>query len=121
MIKHVKFVSVPIRDQDRALAFWTEKVGLSISTDQPMGEKQRWIELTIPGAQTRLVLFTMDGQEDRIGTPFNGAFAADNVEYTYEKLKAKGVEFDAPPTKQPWGTFATFHDPDGNTFVLSST
>lgn len=121
MIKQVKFVSIPTRDQDRALAFWTEKIGFKVATDQPMGEKQRWIELQIPGAQTGVVLFTMDGQEDRIGTPFNGAFATDDVEYSYGKLKARGVEFDAPPTRQPWGTFATFRDPDGNSFVLSST
>jgi len=122
MIKQVKFVSIPNRDQDKALAFWTEKMGFKVNTDQPMGEKQRWIELIIPGgAQTRVVLFTPEGQEDRVGSFFNGAFAADNVEYSYEKLKAKGVEFVSPPTKQPWGTFATFRDPDGNTFVLSSS
>lgn len=63
MISHVKFVSIPTTDQDRAVAFWTERVG----------------------------------------------FRAD-----------RGVEFLAPPTKQRWGTFATFTDPDGNQFVLSS-
>jgi predicted enzyme related to lactoylglutathione lyase len=88
-------------------------------TDQPMGN-QRWIELSIPGAQTRVVLFTPEGHEERIGGFFNGSFGTDNVEYSYEKLKAKGVEFVSPPTKQPWGTFSTFRDPDGNTFVLSS-
>lgn len=121
MIRQVKFVSIPTRDQDKALAFWTEKMGFKVTTDQPMGESQRWIELLIPGAQTGVVLFTMDGQEDRIGTPFNGSFATDDVEYAYEKLKAKGVEFSSPPVKQPWGTFATFRDPDGNSFVLSSS
>lgn len=122
MIKQVKFVSIPTKDQDKALAFWTEKMGFKVNTDQPMGPNQRWIELIIPGgAQTRVVLFTPEGHEDRVGGFFNGAFAADNVEYSYDKLKAKGVEFVSPPTKQPWGTFATFRDPDGNTFVLSSS
>jgi catechol 2,3-dioxygenase-like lactoylglutathione lyase family enzyme len=119
MIKQLKFVGIPCRDQDRALEFWTEKMGLKVNTDQPMGN-QRWIELIIPGAQTRVVLFTPEGHEDRVGTFFNGAFGADDVEYSYEKLKAKGVEFDSPPKKQPWGTFAIFRDPDGNSFVLSS-
>ena len=119
MIKQVKFVSIPTKDQDRALKFWTEQMGFRVVTDQPMGN-QRWIELSIPNAQTRVVLFTPEGHEERVGGFFNGSFGADNVEYTYEKLKAKGVEFAAPPTKQPWGTFATFRDPDGNTFVLSS-
>ncbi len=120
MIKQVKFVGIPTRDQERALKFWTEQIGFKVLTDQPMGS-QRWIELQVPGAQTRVVLFTPEGHEDRAGTFFNGAFGCDDVEHTYEKLKAKGVEFDAPPAKQPWGTFAKFRDPDGNTFVLSST
>jgi catechol 2,3-dioxygenase-like lactoylglutathione lyase family enzyme len=50
MIKSIKFGSIPVRDQDRALKFYTEKLGFNIQTDQPMGE-QRWIELGIPGAE----------------------------------------------------------------------
>jgi predicted enzyme related to lactoylglutathione lyase len=120
MIKQLKFASIPTRDQDAALAFWTEKVGFRVATDQPMGPGKRWIELAIPGAQTGIVLFTPDGQEDRIGTFFNGSFACDDVEYTYQQLSARGVNFVEPPSKQPWGIFAKFTDPDGNTFVLSS-
>lgn len=120
MIKRVKFVSIPVRDQDRALAFYTEKLGFKLVTDQPMGGAQRWIELRIPGAETGVVLFTPDGHEGRIGSFFNGSFASDDVERSYEELRARGVEFTGPPQKQPWGTFATFKDPDGNQFVLSS-
>jgi len=120
MIKYVKFVSVPTRDQDRALAFYTEKLGFKVLTDFPFSDKQRWLELTIGGAETRFVLFTPDGQEDRIGSFFNGAFACDNVEKTYKELSALGVEFVNEPKQEPWGTFAVFKDPDGNQFVLSS-
>jgi catechol 2,3-dioxygenase-like lactoylglutathione lyase family enzyme len=67
MIRGVKFVSIPTRDQDRALDFWTQKVGFQVATDQPFGGGQRWIELRIPGADTRFVLFTPPGHEDRIG------------------------------------------------------
>jgi predicted enzyme related to lactoylglutathione lyase len=119
MIKQVKFVSIPTADQDRALKFWTEKAGFKVATDQPMGPGKRWIELSIPGAQTKVVLFTQEGQENRIGTFFNGAFSCDDVDYTYQQLTKRGVEFVDKPTKQPWGTYATFKDPDGNTFVLS--
>jgi catechol 2,3-dioxygenase-like lactoylglutathione lyase family enzyme len=45
MIKQIKFVSIPVEDQDRALDFYTEKLGFTIITDQPFDEKQRWIEL----------------------------------------------------------------------------
>ena len=120
MITHVKFVSIPTRDQDRALKFWTEQVGFTLMTDQPFSDTQRWIELKVGSSDTRFVLFTPDGQEDRIGSFFNGALACDDVEATHRQLSERGVEFDSPPQKQPWGTFATFRDSDGNQFVLSS-
>jgi predicted enzyme related to lactoylglutathione lyase len=119
MIKQLKFVGIPTADQDRALVFWTEKMSFRVTTDQPVGS-QRWIELAIPGVQTGIVLFTPEGQESRIGTFFNGSFQCDDVDYSYGQLSKRGVEFDAPPKKEPWGTFATFRDPDGNSFVLSS-
>ena len=118
MITHVKFVSIPTVDQDRALAFYTERLGFKVVTDQPFGA-QRWIELRIGASDTRFVLFTMD-DGPRPGSPFPGALDCDNVHKTYDELVAKGVEFVSPPEKQPWGTFAVMKDPDGNTFVLSS-
>ena len=85
-----------------------------------MGPGQRWIELSIPGGQTGIVLFTPEGHEDRVGSFFNGSFQCDDVDYTYRQMSAKGVEFTSPPKKEPWGTSAIFKDPDGNSFVLSS-
>jgi predicted enzyme related to lactoylglutathione lyase len=120
MITHVKFVSIPTTDQDRALQFWTAQVGLTLTTDQPFSDAQRWIELGIGSSDTRIVLFTPDGHQERIGSFFNGAFACDDVEATWRQLSQRGVTFEGPPQKQPWGTFATFSDPDGNRFVLSS-
>ena len=121
MITSVKFVSVPTRDQDRALSFYTEKLGFKVVTDQQMGGGQRWIELQIGAAgTTRLVLFTPEGHEGRVGTVFNGALACDNVEKTYEELKGRGVEFVSTPQHEPWGTLAVLKDPDGNQIALSS-
>jgi predicted enzyme related to lactoylglutathione lyase len=120
MINKVKFVGIPVKDQERALAFYTEKLGFKVATDQPMGDGQRWIELRIGGAETRVVLFTPQGHEDRVGTFFNGSLEADNVQKTYEELKAKGVEFTQEPKTEPWGTSALFKDSEGNQFVLSS-
>jgi predicted enzyme related to lactoylglutathione lyase len=119
MIRGIKFVSVPVRDQDAALAFWTEKCGLKVTTDQAFGP-QRWIELMIPGAETGLVLFTMEGDEARIGTAQPMSLWCDDVEATAAGMVAKGVEFEKPPKKEHWGTSAIFKDPEGNKFVLSS-
>jgi catechol 2,3-dioxygenase-like lactoylglutathione lyase family enzyme len=62
------FVSIPVRDQEQALVFYTEKLGFQILTDQPFDAKLRWIELRIPGSEIKMVLFTPAGHEDRIGT-----------------------------------------------------
>ena len=120
MIKAVKFVSIPVRDQDQALSFYTEKLGFQIQTDQPFDGKQRWIELRIPGSETRLVLFTPQGHEDRIGSFSNVTFMTDDMDRTYQELKERGVAFTAPPTKEHWGRYAAFQDIDGNQFVLST-
>jgi predicted enzyme related to lactoylglutathione lyase len=120
MIKRIKFLGIPVRDQDRALRFYTETLGFRILTDQQFSESQRWIELSIPGADTGIVLFTPEGQEDRIGTFVNTSWEVDSVEKTYGELQGKGVEFGAPPQKQPWGTFVIMKDSEGNQIVLSS-
>jgi predicted enzyme related to lactoylglutathione lyase len=120
MIKAVKFVSIPVKDQDQALDFYIKKAGFQILTDQPFGGGQRWIELSIPGGETRVVLFTPPGHEKFIGTFSNITFLADSVEKTYDEMSARGVEFQQPPKKEPWGTSAMFKDPEGNVFLLSS-
>jgi predicted enzyme related to lactoylglutathione lyase len=119
MIKGVKFASIPVRDQEAALKFYTEKLGFQIMTDQAFGD-QRWIELGIRGADTRVVLFTTPGQESRIGQHQPVTFWSENVQKTFEQLSARGVEFVQPPKTERWGTSAIFKDADGNQFVLSS-
>lgn len=120
MISRIKFVAIPITDQDRALQFYTEKAGFRLLTDQAAGEGMRWIELEIPGAETHVVLFTADAHKLLVGTPSNITFGTDDVIQAYAEMKGRGVEFTGPPTEQPWGTFAQFRDPDGNSFIMSS-
>lgn len=123
MIKAVKFVSIPVRDQEAALEFWTERCGFEVVTDQPMGPEmggQRWIELSIGTAETRIVLFTPPGHESRVGEFMNLSLACDDVERTHQEMVRRGVSFEQPPRKEPWGTSAIFRDCDGNRFVLSS-
>jgi predicted enzyme related to lactoylglutathione lyase len=104
----------------RALKFYTEILGFRLLTDQQFSESQRWIELSIPGADTGISLFTPEGHEDRVGTFVNTSWEVDNVDKTYAELQGKGVEFAGPPQKQPWGTFAVMKDSEGNQIVLSA-
>ncbi len=120
MIKGIKFASIPVRDQDKALEFYTKKLGFKVITDSPFDGTQRWIELGVPRAETKLVLFTAKGQEQMIGGFMNVTFMADDVEATAKEMKARGVEFVQDPKKADWGTAAIFRDVDGNQFVLST-
>jgi predicted enzyme related to lactoylglutathione lyase len=120
MIKRIKFIGIPVGDQDRALEFYTEKLGFRILTDQQFTPTQRWIELSIPGAETGVALFTPEGHENRVGTFVSTSWEVENVEKAYEALLAKGIEFNAPPVKQPWGTSVVMRDSEGNTIVLAS-
>ena len=120
MIKGIKFVGIPVSDQTRAVNFYTEMLGFRTVTDQPFDDSQRWIEVGIPGAVSRLVLFTPSGHEDRIGTFSQVTLYADDVNHTYQQLSAKGVKFTQKPQEADWGIAAIFEDPDGNSFVLSS-
>jgi len=76
----------------------------------PSTTSQRWIELRVGTSETRVVLFRMD-EGLQPGSRFNGSFACDNVERTYEELSARGVPFQGKPEKQPWGTFVIFTIP----------
>jgi catechol 2,3-dioxygenase-like lactoylglutathione lyase family enzyme len=121
MIKAIKFVGVPVSDQQRALEFYTTKLGFRVVTDQPFNDEQRWIELGIGRSTTGMVLFTPPGQENRIGSFTGISMVADDVKATHRELAAKGVTFIQEPKEADWGTSAIFSDPDGNQFVLSSS
>src|SRR2546423_705784 len=114
MITQIKFVSVPVRDYDRSIAFFTEKLGFKVMTDQRFGENQRWVEMKVAGAETGLALFTPPGHETLIGSIMPLSLQCDNVQKTYEELKARGVEFLQEPQSASWGQSAIFKDPDGN-------
>lgn len=119
MVRNIKFISIPVENQDRALEFYTKKMGFTILTEQPFDGAQRWIELDVAGAETKVVLFRMD-QGPQPGGFLNATFAADDVEGTYRELRERGVEFIQPPRSQPWGMFAIFRDSEGNQIVLGS-
>src|SRR5207302_11451195 len=114
MIKQIKFVTVPVADQNRALDFYTEKLGFTIITDQPFDEKQRWSELRIPKADTRVVRFTPDGEEGGVGAMMNMSYVCDDIEQTYKERSSRGGEFEGKPEKQPWGMLVMVKDSEGN-------
>jgi len=117
MLKRVKFATVPVQDQSRALEFYTKKLGLKVFTDQTMGDS-RWIELKVSGSETLVVLFKQaNAKPEHLPA---AVFVSDNVQATYEELQAKGVEFTQPPKKEPWGETAILKDSEGNLIVIAT-
>lgn len=120
----VNKIVVGVRDQARAKKFWSETVGFKITTDVPYDDHgRRWVEVTSADGQTQLVL--SDDPDAQYRFPVreelptaNFFFYADDIERTYRDLSANGVEFPAPPEKQPWGWWAMFLDSEGNRFAL---
>jgi predicted enzyme related to lactoylglutathione lyase len=121
MLRHVKFANLPVSDQDRALAFWRDGVGLTVATDEAYGAGGRWIELEIPAAETRIV-FTRRADEAPSEQP-DLILVCDDVDASFRELAHKGVAFTQAPTAAPWRPgerYALFRDSEGNLVMLGN-
>jgi catechol 2,3-dioxygenase-like lactoylglutathione lyase family enzyme len=130
MLKQLTHTQVWVHDQDEALAFYTEKLGLELREDVTVPEMGnfRWLSVGVPGqADVAITLMAVPGppvfdEETRKqihallakGAAGGLFFTTDDVQETYEELKGRGVEFTQEPTQQPYGTDAGFRDTSGN-------
>ena len=130
MLKQLTNTQVWVHDQDEALAFYTEKLGLELREDVTVPElgNFRWLSVGVPGQQDVAItlmaipgppVFDAETQEAIKTLVAKGVasglfFATDDVHGTYEELKNRGVEFSQEPTEQPYGVDAGFRDPSGN-------
>ncbi|MDP4505544.1 VOC family protein [Nonomuraea turcica] len=112
-------VTIYVEDQQRALDFWSGKVGCTVTRDMPYGE-DRWIEVEPPAGGTRLAIIKADPKWPAMvkDMPNYVLFEADDIVKTHEELAARGVEFTQAPKQEPWGWSAVFKDEDGNLFHL---
>jgi predicted enzyme related to lactoylglutathione lyase len=129
MLKHLTNINVWVHDQDEALAFYTEKLGMELRDDVTVPEMGnfRWLTVGLPGQDVALALmavpgppvFDEDTREKITALMAKGAagglfFSTDDCKATYEELKKRGVEFGQEPMEQPYGIDAGFRDPSGN-------
>jgi catechol 2,3-dioxygenase-like lactoylglutathione lyase family enzyme len=137
MLKQLTHVNVWVHDQDEALAFYTEKLGMELRDDVTVPEMGnfRWLTVGIPGNDdVALTLMTIPGapmfeeetQEQLKSLLAKGVlgglfFTTDDCQGTYEELKARGVEFAQEPTQQPYGLDAGFRDVSGNHIRMMQT
>ncbi|WP_409177286.1 VOC family protein [Brevibacillus fortis] len=118
MITKMATVAVYVEDQQRAKVFWTEKVGFEVKQEHPMGPNSSWLEVGPTGAQTALVLYPKSMMSNWQEQKASIVFECTEIEKTYEKMRANGVVFQGELNKMQWGTYATFQDEDGNSYLL---
>ncbi len=124
MIDYVGTISLFVSNQDRAKAFYTDVLGFELRTDAPLfpGSEARWVAVAPKGAKTEVVLYLPDENWEHyqqvVGKSQALTFNVSDMDALYKDLKAKRVEFLQEPDKQPWGTYATIRDSEGNSLIL---
>ena len=134
MLKSLTYTTIWVHDQDEALAFYTEKLGMELRDDVTVPElgNFRWLTVGVPGQDVSITLMAIPGPpvfdeetRDQItslmakGASGGLFFSTDDCRATYEELKKRGVEFAQEPTEQPYGIDAGFRDSSGNHFRVA--
>lgn len=119
---YISVVTVYVNDLDRAIDFYTKKLGWEKTMDAPMGDDgSRWVTVAPPGAQTAFTLSTGGPQTDRQAGGFSGVILeVRDVYQAHETFKKTGVTFTEPPRTEPWGGWAMFEDSEGNVHGVHS-
>lgn len=124
-----------VHDQDEALAFYTEKLGMEVRADVTLEElgNFRWLTVAPPGQEDiAIVLMAIPGPpvfepetvaqvETLMGKGAAGTvfLTTDDCQASYEELSARGVEFTEAPEQRPYGIDCGFRDPSGNPLRLT--
>jgi catechol 2,3-dioxygenase-like lactoylglutathione lyase family enzyme len=123
-----------VHDQDEALAFYTEKIGMEIKADVTLPELDgfRWLTVGMPDQDVSIVLMAIPGPPvmdagtaEQVGDLVAKGFAGtvfletDDCRASYEELKGRGVEFSEAPEERPYGIDSGFRDPSGNSLRLT--
>ena len=124
-----------VHDQDEALAFDTEKLGMEVRADVTLPEMGdfRWLTVGPPGQEdVAITLMAIPGAPvmdeataEEVRNLMSKGFAGtvflttDDCQASYEELKERGVEFTEAPEERPYGIDSGFRDPSGNSFRLT--
>jgi len=126
----ITLISIPVRDQQRALEFYTEKLGFIKKKDKPLGGGNRWLTLVSKAAQDGPELLLEPApthfEPSRIyqealmdaGIPYT-QFEVEHVDEEYERLTKLGVEFSVKPTLMESTKYAVFNDTCGNNIAIT--
>jgi lactoylglutathione lyase len=123
-IDRLDTVCIFVSDQNRAKNFYTEILGFELRADNPLfpGASARWIEVAPKDSATVVILYLPDENWQHyiqvVGKSQAVTFRVTDMAALAKDLKAKGVNFVQEPDVQPWGTYATIQDSEGNSLIL---
>ena len=124
MIKDVPLVGIFVNDQEAALEFYTDKLGLEKVQDEPYGESgARWITVSPAEMEIRIVLKKAEKEHEKAmvgrsdGAPIL-TLGTDDIHATHERLRERGVRFLGEPYRHPCGVGALLLDQDGSPILL---
>jgi catechol 2,3-dioxygenase-like lactoylglutathione lyase family enzyme len=115
-IRDVGTVGVPVSDQDRAVAFYRDKLGFEVRMDGSFGEGQRWIEIAPPGASTTIALVA-SGEDNPTGIDTGLRLTTDDAAADHATLRDRGVDVDEEVIPFPVPMF-TMRDADANRLYI---
>lgn len=118
---YISVVTVYVTDVDRAVDFYTKKLGWDKTMDVPMGE-DRWVTVAPSGSQASFTLTKPPSwAPEKVVGGFSGVIIeVDDVHQTHAQLEEQNVEFTDEPRIEPWGGWAMFKDSEGNIHGLHS-
>lgn len=119
---YISVVTVFVNDMERAIKFYTEKLGWTKTMDVPMGADMRWVTVAPPGERTSFTLTkgSPGWSPEKVGGFSGVILEVDDVFQTHKDLTRKDVQFKEVPRNEPWGGWATFEDSEGNVHGLHS-
>ncbi|MEV6767604.1 VOC family protein [Nocardia sp. NPDC051030] len=126
MLTNIMYVTIYVADQDRALKFYTETLGLEKHVDYPTGPEGRFLTVKTPGSPVEIILWR---HAAAVGHPAQPEAApgplileSDDLRKDFEVFRERGVTFDQPePEDYPFGIRIEASDPDGNRISLRQT
>lgn len=132
MITKLSHVTIYVTDQAKAYDVYVNKLGCKVGTDMTMDNGFRWLTV-MPPAQNGLEIVLAEPNPPMFSeenaqlvrsllaqqTMGGGVWETENCQKSYDTLRAKGIEFLKPPTKEFYGIEALFRDGCGNWFSLT--
>lgn len=127
-MSRLTLVAVVVADYDPAISFFVDGLGFELVEDSPAlttdGRPKRWVVVRPPGAETGILLARADGDDQAavVGRQAGGRVGfflqVDDFDASYDRLRARGVEFVSAPRREPYGRVAVFLDIAGNRWDL---